>query len=282
MHNVVTILAWVGCAGYVVAAGYALYFLRTGRQSLLRPTALGLFTGGFSLLGALVLRGFISHRLPLTGARDALSLLIILATAAALPVARRPRAASLLCFHAPLLALLSLITIFLTSDTLATPAHQLRSMPLILHVGVAFLAYAFFLSGGLTSAAYVIQARRIKSHSEAGFFQYLPSLEELDQSLWSSITKGYVLFTATLFIGWAWAWAERNLLGDKWYLAPKVLLSLVMVLFYAVCFHARRRGWLRGPQLAYWVLMGFCLFFGLYLVLELTGLRTYYFWGNAQ
>lgn len=282
MYNAVTVLTWIGCAGYIGAAGYALYFLRVGRQPFLRHTTVGLLVGGLSLLGSLALRGYLSNRVPLTGARDALSLLIILATAAALPVARRPRAASLLCFHAPVLAFLCLITVFLTSDARTAPAHQLRSMPLILHVGVAFLAYAFFLFGGLTSAAYVLQARRIKKHSDAGLFQYLPSLEELDQTLWSSITRGYMLFTATLLIGWVWAWAERHLLGDRWYLAPKVLLSLIMVLFYAVCFHARRRGWLRGPQLAYWVLMGFCLFFGLYLVLELTGLRTYYFWGNSQ
>ena len=219
------------------------------------------------------------QRLPLVGPRDALDLLILLAGCATVPIVRRPRAASLVCFHAPALAALCLLGVFFFPTTTSAPTHALRSMPLILHVGIAFLAYAYFLSTGLTSAAYVLQARRLKRHQTTGVFEHLPSLEELDKTLWASVRRGYLLFAITLLIGLAWAYTDRSLLGEYWYLSPKVLLSFVMVLFYAGCFHARRSGWLHGPRIAYWMLVGFLTFFTLYLVLELTGLRTYHFWG---
>lgn len=281
MQQAIDAVFAIGAAGYITAAGFAGMFLGSGNRRLLAPLVYALVVGGVCLVFTFGMRCFMWRRLPLTTAGDALNLLVLLATAAVLPIARKERAAALLSFYAPALAALYAANGLFFRESLRTAPRLLRGGPLLAHVGMAFLAYALLLLAGVTSVAYVLLARRLKRGDTTGLFQHLPSLEELDRSLWGFVRRGYALFSATLLVGVAWAWLERDLLGDRWWISPKVSLSFVMVIFYAVCFHARRSGWLRGPRLAYWVLVGFALLFGLYVALELAGLRTYHFWGET-
>ena len=73
-----------------------------------------------------------------------------------------------------------------------------------------------------------------------------------------------------------------ELLGPHWFLSPKVLLALVMAAFYAVTFHTRRFGLLRGPKLATLVFGGFVGLLGVYLVLGVMQLNNYFFWGASS
>jgi len=208
-------------------------------------------------------------------------LLTILSSFLILWVARKEVASALCCFYIPPLAALSLINATVAHGHLHQPPRELSGIPLLTHVGLAFLAFGLFFLASLTSAAYIFQANHLKNHHRTRLFQRLPSLEQLDRTLWQLIRCGYPLFVATLILGLLWAYVDRNILGTFWWLAPKVLLSWVMAGFYATIYHVRRSGLLRGPKLAYAVFLGFSSLLAVYLVLALTNWNTYYFWGGA-
>jgi HemX protein len=185
----------------------------------------------------------------------------------------------LLSFYLPPVALIGLINATVAHQYLHDAPRELRSALLLVHVGLAFLAYALFFVASVTSVGYCFQVSRLKRHQTTGLFQRLPSLERLDRVLFNLIRAGYPLFAVTVVLGFVWTYVDRDLLGPHWWLAPKVLMALVMALFYSVAFHSRRLGWLRGPKLAYFVFIGFSSLLAAYLVLGLAELNNYnFFW----
>ena len=270
-----------GACLYVAAAVLAVLYLRAGRPEVLRWTIILTGTGALLLLTASVLRGLAWKSIPLTTPADTLNLLVILCTALMASFLFQKPLRSLVCFCLPPLALICLITATAAHPYLHEAPRQLRGIPLTIHVGLAFLAYALFFLASLTSAAYTYQARHLKRHSTAGLFHRLPSLEQLDRTLYGMIRWGYPLFAITLLLGLYWSHAERDLLGPRWYLAPKILLSVVMAAFFSGAFHGRRTGILRGPKLAHFVFLGFTALLLAYVVLALLGLREYNFWEHG-
>jgi len=187
----------------------------------------------------------------------------------------------LLCFYAPPLGAACLMNAATAFPRLHAAPRTLPGAPLVVHVGMVFFAYALFYLASMTSAAYVFQAARLKARRTTGLFQRLPALEKLEHILWRLIVIGYPIFVATLALGLVWVWLDRGLLEARWWLAPKVVMSWVMVAFYAATFHVRRSGRLRGHKLAYLVFIGFSVLLAVYVVLALMNLRDYHFWGTA-
>jgi ABC-type transport system involved in cytochrome c biogenesis permease subunit len=128
--------------------------------------------------------------------------------------------------------------------------------------------------------AYVIKARRLKQRATGGLSARMPSLEQMDATLYRLIAVGYPSFVATALLGLGWAWDQRDLLGDYWFVSPKILLSYGMAALYAVSFHARRFGSLRGPKLAYLVFVGFSFLLAVYLVSGIFKVGGASFWGG--
>ena len=270
-----------GVALYLAAAVTALRYLRHANGWALR-FALWLSAGGAALFMAAFLLRWATWRLvPLTTVSDSLNVLVVMSTVVMLLLMRRPNVRALACFYLPPLAALCLVSAAVAHNDLFYQPKELSGIPLILHVGLVFLAYAMFLLACMTSAAYIFQTHRLKRHNALGLSHHLPSLEQLDHTLSRLVSLGYPLFLLTLCLGLIWAHAEGGLLSPQWWLAPKVLLSFVMAAFYAVAFHGRRSGRLRGPKLAYLVFLAFVLLLAMYLVLALMQLREYSFWENV-
>lgn len=278
----IDIAFYAGTACYVAAGVMALRHLYGRESGDLARAARVLMAGAVLLAAMLVMRGLAWRMVPLTTAADAVSLFALLTAFVTVYVLRQEHAPALLCFYAPPLAAACLINAALARDALHTAPRELSSLLLILHVGLVFLAYALFFLASMTSAAYLFQANRLKYRRTTGLFQRLPSLEQLDRTLWRLVVYGYPLFVATLVLGFAWAWMENNLLDARWWLAPKVIFACVMAIFYGLLFHLRRYGRLRGPKLSYLVFVGFILLLLVYLALELMHLRDYNFWGAAS
>lgn len=273
--DIVFYLATACYAGAAVCVGLYL----AGAPSRVLTLAHRLAAGAAAcLVVTFLLRWSAWRLLPLTTIADSLNLLALLSTILMLWVVRKDSAPTLACFYVPPLAAICLINATVAHDQLHLAPRELSGIPLTIHVGLAFLAFALFFLASMTSVAYIFQAHHLKNHHTTGLFQRLPSLEQLDRTLSRLIGYGYPFFVVTLILGLLWAWVDRDLLGTLWWLAPKVLLSWVMVGFYAATFHARRSGRLRGPKLAYVVFFGFSLLLITYLVLALTNLNTYNFW----
>lgn len=280
MLAIAELVFYVGVACFVAAALVTVRHL-SGTSAAALGLSLRLASAGAACLAAmLALRWAHFQSIPLTTMTDSLSLFVLFATLVMLWVLRKDNVRALACFYVPPLAALCLMNAATAHQHFSEEPWHLPSAPLVLHVGLVFLSYAMFLLASMTSAAYLFQARHLKRHHLSGLSHRLPSLEELDRTLFGLVGLGYPSFVATLILGVVWAWFGRSLLGEHWWLSPKILSSPLMVALYAVAFHARRSGRLRGTKLAYFVLIGFSLLLLLYVVLTLMGLRSYHFRGT--
>lgn len=216
--------------------------------------------------------------LPFTTTSDSLVLFLVMSAAIAIVITRHERMRITLVFYTPALALLAVIAVGVGTGHLTEAPRPLSGLFLAVHVGLAILAYALFFIASITSLAYVFQARQLKRKQRGVLMQRMPALERLDTVLFRLISAGYPLFVITLILGVIWAWLDRDLLGEYWWISPKIVLSVVMVLFYAVSFNGRLVGWLRGRKLAYFVFCGFTFLLALYIGMGVLGLRDYNFW----
>lgn len=273
---------YAGAACYVGGTLAALWYLRGGSAQGSALAARLAMAGALLLLLTLGLR-FVNWRLlPMTTGTDSMVMFAVMGTAIALVTSRKPDRRALMCFYWPPLAFITCLSIYTAASDFAVSPKPLSTVLLGVHVTLAMLAYAMFLIASLTSLAYAFQASRLKRRQTTGLFLRLPSLEQLDRTLFSLIKYGYPLFVVTLWLGLFWAWYDSGPLSSTWWLSPKIVLSLVMAALYAVTFHVRRSGHLRGPKLAYFVVLGFGAVLAIYLALNVLGLINYNFWDSAS
>ena len=272
---------FAGTACYLVAAALVLAYLYHDSRRWLPVATAVLVVGALGYGTALALRAAQWGRLPLTTMTDGIALFAIFATLVMLLFVWRYAVFALLCFFVPPLAMVCAITSFVAARDLSTPPQALPTLPLALHAGSAFLAYTLFFLASITSAAYLFQVRRLKQHPTGRLFRRLPSLEQLDQSLYRLIVWGCVLYVVALSLGVVWAGLESDLLAATWWTSPKVVLAWITALFFLLVFLLRRFRGFRGPKLAYVILAGFTCVLLLYLLLGVAEVRTFNFWEAA-
>lgn len=270
---------YVGVALHLGAAALALTYGMTPRDLRLLYWSRGILLGAL-LAHALVfaLRYWAWGDVPMASVADSLNLFIFLVSLTAFTLSCWQRRLALLVFYAPASALLCLVAVLVTVRSLGEAPRALPVLLTTVHVGLAFLAYALFFVASLTAAAYAYVARSLKELRPVGLAQKMPSLENMDRTLYMLIAYGYPVFLITLVLGVAWAWYDAGSLTASWWWSPKIIWSVVMVVFYAISFHARALGWLRGPKLAHLICVGFGILLGTYLMLELLQLLNYNFY----
>lgn len=279
MPPILAIPFYMAIAAYMVAAAMSIAHIRGAGDPILILAKRVAAAGNTLLLLVFVIRWVQWGRPPFTGMGDSLNLFLILSTGIILTVQRRDVLRPLMCFYFPALAVLAGLTGIIAPKYMVEAPRELNGLLLSIHVGLVFLAFALFFVASLTSVAYTFKAQHLKRHQTTGFFQKLPSLEQLDTTLFRLIGAGYPVFVITLVLGLFWAWAQRDSLGAYWFVSPKVVFAVVMVLFYSTSFHVRRLGLLRGPKLAYVVFIGFTILLATYLVLGLMNQFGTYFSG---
>jgi len=274
------IVFFLGLAALLAGALAALGYLRESfeRWTLKLAWRVTLLGALLILLTFLLRIAQVGH-LPFANAADALNLFVFFASATALVVARREALGPLLVFYLPPVACVALVAAYKVLSVWAgPPPKNLADVPLLLHVGMVFLAYALFFIASLTSAAYVYQSRQLKRRQTTGLFRRLPSLERLDATLFGLVRLGYPIFIFTMLLGLVWAFRESQLLTPAWWLSPKVFLSFLVMGVYAVSFHGRALGVLRGPKLAHFVCIGFGSLLLLSLLLRVLRLSSWHFY----
>lgn len=124
----------------------------------------------------------------------------------------------------------------------------MRSGWVFVHIAMIFTGYAaLFLSFG-ASVLYLLEERGLKTKHPDGIFGKLPALETIDEIGYRSLLLGFPFMTLGLAAGSVLAEAK---FGPKYFLDPKVLISLLMWGVYIVLLYTRwNSGW-RGRKAAY-------------------------------
>ncbi|MDV3220769.1 c-type cytochrome biogenesis protein CcsB [Intrasporangium sp.] len=154
----------------------------------------------------------------------------------------------------PILLVLGLsLTVLYTEAGELMPA--LKSYWLAIHVGVAFLAVAFFTIAAVIGALYLVRLRREeKPPARRNFIESLPSSAALERTAYGLNMVAFILWTFTLIAGSIWA---KQAWGTYWQWDPKEVWTFVIWTVYAAYMHGRATAGVDLRKSMYIALAGF-------------------------
>ncbi len=115
---------------------------------------------------------------------------------------------------------------------------------LFLHVSVSLLSYIAFSLSAIFSALYLMEERALRSKDfTSGPFNRLPPLERLDFFAYRSAFVGLPLLVIGMLFGAIW---YRLLEGRFLFFDAKIVVSILVMIFYALYLILRYTGKIRG------------------------------------
>lgn len=206
--------------------------------------------------GYLIFLGIRSNNIPITNVYESFVSLLWCVLFVFINIDYLYKLPSLDTFLMPLVTALSLWALsFDKSDMLITVS--LQKFWLVAHIIPIFIGYAAFTISFSLSVMYLTQQRQLKHKIFGRLFNKLPSLEGIDMLIWKTISFGFPLLTLGLVFGTFWV-KTQDILGEMWYLDPKVILGLATWLIYAALLHMRLVASFHGTKIALLTIAGFC------------------------
>jgi cytochrome c-type biogenesis protein CcsB len=258
---IILLVYLLGAAGYII-------FLFVQKE-ICHRVAFGLMTAGFTLHTGLI--GFEFYRLGYFPAQNLHQTLVVAGwslTGVFLAIKYRYRLNILGAYAAPLAAIV-MIAAFCFPSVAVTPTPLFKSLWLVLHIVIIFIAEAALALACGAGLIYLVQERAIKTKSSRFFLKRLPSLEFLDRTGYLFIVTGFTFLTIGLITGFIYA---HLVWGKFWSWDNKEIWSMITWLIYAALLHGRLvSGW-RGRRAAVMAVVGFAAllftFFGVNFLLE--------------
>jgi len=204
---------------------------------------------------AIVLRSLTSGHVAVTTFAEALSFLALLVVTLFLVVQVRRPLLALAAVVSPLAFGLTLAA-GVMQDGAQPPPPLLNSVWLPIHVTLALLGDAVFALAFSASLLYLVQERRLKTRRGRGVLRHLPSLETLDRVNYVCLVWGLILLTLGIVTGIVWA---HSAWSRFWVLDAKVLITLLVWLFYVVLLQGRMTAGWRGRWAAQLTIAGFAV-----------------------
>ncbi len=146
---------------------------------------------------------------------------------------------------------------FLT--TLAgTPAKKLGypNPFYVYHILSAGVAYASLILGGISSLVKILVERKLRSKHIEGFMVPVNLLRKTERIL---LNVGFIFLTLTLIFGSIWA---KTFLGSHWINDPKLILTMVLWVYYAIIVHLNLIRGITPSRLSLLSLLGSVLVIG--------------------
>jgi cytochrome c-type biogenesis protein CcsB len=152
-----------------------------------------------------------------------------------------------------------LLVLGLSLAVLYTEAGELmpalKSYWLAIHVGVAFLAVAFFTIAAIIGVLYLVRRRgEEKTPAKRSFIESLPSSAALERTAYGLNMVAFILWTFTLIAGAIWA---KQAWGAYWQWDPKEVWTFVIWTVYAAYMHSRATAGIDLRRSMYLALAGF-------------------------
>lgn len=122
------------------------------------------------------------------------------------------------------------------------------------HIAAALLGYSAFAVSAIFGLLFVLLYHNLKAHRFGLIYDRLPSLEVLAAMNLRAAAFGLACLTIAIVVGALWSLQVY----PRFWSDPKVWLSCLAWLLYAMVLLARRSGW-PGPRVAWVTIAGFVL-----------------------
>jgi HemX protein len=152
-------------------------------------------------------------------------------------------------------------------------SHQLMSDLLIIHITMAFIAYAAFTVSFILSIMYWIEYSMLKRKKWGRRLGRFGSLSALEQTSFLCNLTGFPLLLTSLILGIIWA--SISLSSFNWF-DPKVITSFIILVVYGFYFYQKLGRNVYGKPLVFWNTAGFLIvLINVFLSEALTGFHLW-------
>jgi ABC-type uncharacterized transport system permease subunit len=259
------IFLYLTVLAYVLSFGSYIRFLRTGREIAGGLGTLFLVLGLIAHYFALLERSRGLHTVPYHDLYGSMSLFGWLLALTYLGLEFYHRQRSVGAFVLPFILVFFLAAHLAPADRLSpTIAH---GPVFAFHVTLSILAYAAFALSFVLSLIFLIQNRLLRNRQLSEVVWRLPALELLERMSRSSVLVGLVSIAVGTILGFIWV---DRLTGQYWYYDPKYVITLVVLLLYAVYLQLSRTTTWRGARAS-----RLCIFNFVIVVLSFTVVNLY-------
>lgn len=252
---------------YVFSLGSYSRFLRTGREVSGRLGTVFLILGLVAHYFALLERSRGTHTVPYHDIYGSLSLFGWLLALIYLGLELFHRHRSVGAFVMPFV-----VAFFLAANLAPAGADKLSPPPahgpiFAFHVTLSILAYAAFGLSFVLSLIFLVENSLLRNRNLSDVVWRLPPLELLERMSRSSVLVGIISIAIGTALGFIWV---DRLTGQYWYYDPKYVITLVVLLLYAIYWLlARTTAW-RGARAS-----RLCIFNFVIVVLSFTVVNLY-------
>lgn len=256
---ILTVVAYAGSLG-----GY-LHFLTSGKEISGRIGSLCLGLGLIAHYFALLERSRGLHTVPYHDLYGSMSLFgwLLALTYLGLELFHWQRSVG--AFVLPFIMVFFVTAHLAPADRLSpTSAH---GVAFAFHVTLSILAYAAFALSFVFSLIFLGEERHLRKHKIGGVVWRLPPLELLERMSRSSVLVGLVSIAIGTVLGFVWV---DRLHGQIWYYDPKYVITLVVLLLYALYFQLARTASWRGARAS-----KLCIFNFFVVVMSFTVVNLY-------
>ena len=149
-----------------------------------------------------------------------------------------------------------------------TPHEYLTTTWIWVHWVTAYAGSVAFAVAGASGAMYLFASRRLRTKRIAPGTTF-GSLERLEHLTFLSVTLGFALLTVALVTGLVRVLGGNNSLGPDWYTEPKVVMTFIAWVIYALVLHSPINPSFRGRKTAVLSVIGFALMIGILVAVQL-------------
>ena len=248
---------------YTLSFASYLRFLNSGREMAGRLGTIFLTLGLVAHYLALLERSKGSHTVPYHDLYGSMSLFgwLLALTYVGLEFYHRQRSVG--AFVLPWVLAFFLAANLAPADKLSpTPAH---GVVFAFHVTLSILAYAAFALSFVLSLIFLVENRLLRHRTLTDVVWRLPALELLERMSRSSVLVGLISITIGTALGFIWV---DRLTGQ--YYDPKYVITIVVLLLYAVYLQLARTAAWRGARAS-----RLCIFNFVVVVLSFTVVNLY-------
>src|SRR5271155_3754149 len=220
---ILTIVAYAG------SLAFYLRYLNTGKEITGRLGTLLLGLGLVAHYFALLERSRGLHTVPYHDLYGSMSLFgwLLALTYLGLEILHRQRSVG--AFVLPFILVFFVAAHLAPADRLSpTPAH---GVVFAFHVTLSILAYAAFALSFVLSLIFLVENRLLRNRTLGNVVWRLPALELLERMSQSSVLVGLISIAIGTVLGFIWV---DRLTGQYWFYDPKYVITILVLLLYAV------------------------------------------------